>query len=258
LVYYTSAVIIGFYFKKYRNLAFGFAMAGVSTGIMVFPFLLEYCFEKFSPRGSLLIVGGIEAHTIIAGSLMRPINNQKKITINDHGLQNPTDRGCIGKFALSIYAILSPQLLLYLTSLLCYVVGTLGTYAHLPAYLEFFHVKLGRISLVLTVMGIGSLLGRFSSGVFTHKSTVRTYITFISCGIVAAIMEIAAPFIVKYPLGQLVFGAVFSVSCNVFVPLMVPITMDLVPKKNMVSGTGFMYFVGGLGGICGAPLAGNK
>jgi hypothetical protein len=71
MIDYTTRLSIGFYFSKYRNLAYGLALSGAGLGTIIYPLFLEYLFETYGQRGSLLIIAGVNLHSVIAGVLTR-------------------------------------------------------------------------------------------------------------------------------------------------------------------------------------------
>lgn len=78
-IHFSSSVILGYYFKKYRNAALSMAMFGISIGNIVFPLLYESLIERYGTWGTLLISGAMQFHVAITGSLMRPMKRNFKI-----------------------------------------------------------------------------------------------------------------------------------------------------------------------------------
>ena len=72
--------MLGFYFSKYRNIAYGFVTTGVGVGVMLFGPLANYLIALYTWRGALLVLSGILANNVVVGALMRPLNshNQKQ------------------------------------------------------------------------------------------------------------------------------------------------------------------------------------
>lgn len=74
-------VVLGYYFKKYRNTAFSIATSGIAAGTIFFPILYANLIEHYGTWGTLLISGAMQFHVTVFGSLMRPI---KRKVSNSH------------------------------------------------------------------------------------------------------------------------------------------------------------------------------
>ena len=70
-------VILGFYFKKYRNIAFGIANASIGVGNAAFAPLLQYLLEEYGMNGTMLITGGISANMFVVAALCRTFQPSK-------------------------------------------------------------------------------------------------------------------------------------------------------------------------------------
>lgn len=82
LTYYTSLVMIGFYFDRYRNLAYGFSLTGIGVGIMAYPSLLEHLFHHYGLQGTMLIMGAIQSHLFIVGALTKPLQTRGETVLD--------------------------------------------------------------------------------------------------------------------------------------------------------------------------------
>lgn len=71
--YVTSLVMVAFYFQKKRALATGLAVCGSGIGTFVFAPLFEFLIEKYTWRGSLIILSGITLNLVVCGALLRPL-----------------------------------------------------------------------------------------------------------------------------------------------------------------------------------------
>lgn len=71
--YVTSLVMVAFYFQEKRALATGLAVCGSGIGTFVFAPLFEFLIEKYTWRGSLIILSGITLNLVVCGALLRPL-----------------------------------------------------------------------------------------------------------------------------------------------------------------------------------------
>ncbi|XP_072031857.1 monocarboxylate transporter 9-like [Amphiura filiformis] len=96
-LYYTYGLLTGFgygcclipsflitqeYFKKRMGIAMGIGMAGGGLGMCVMALLTQQLLNNYGWRGSLLILGAINANLCVAGALMRPVSHVNKSRTN--------------------------------------------------------------------------------------------------------------------------------------------------------------------------------
>lgn len=77
-------MVLGVYFadnKRQFILANGIAFAGISTGQMVLPPLLEYLFSQYGWRGGILVLSAIKFNLVAAAALYRPIGRDQGSSI---------------------------------------------------------------------------------------------------------------------------------------------------------------------------------
>nr|XP_006820289.1 PREDICTED: monocarboxylate transporter 12-like [Saccoglossus kowalevskii] len=71
-LYGQSIIIVGKYFYRRHALANGIAYAGGAVGIMALPPLYQVLINKYGWRGAMIVMSGINMHSIVSGMLMRP------------------------------------------------------------------------------------------------------------------------------------------------------------------------------------------
>ncbi|KAI1293711.1 Monocarboxylate transporter 12 [Halotydeus destructor] len=91
LSYVTSIVIVAYYFEKRRSLATGLAVCGTGFGTFVFAPLTIFLMEKYSWRGTLLIMAGFFLNIIVFGSLMRDLPETDDDSISDRSCDYESD-----------------------------------------------------------------------------------------------------------------------------------------------------------------------
>ncbi|RUS90102.1 hypothetical protein EGW08_002144 [Elysia chlorotica] len=100
LIYLPSHVLSGLYYDKYRSLAVGVATAGQGMASILMPPVVGLLIEKFTWRGSLIILAGIDLHLFIFAILMIPppdektaeqfkkLSQEENVDANTHGGEN--------------------------------------------------------------------------------------------------------------------------------------------------------------------------
>ena len=83
IIFYTGAgfsfifipgfTMIGFYFDKYRNIAYGIASMGFGVGMFVLAPVLSYIIQEYGWKGSMVLTSGLVMHLYIVGAVLRPV-----------------------------------------------------------------------------------------------------------------------------------------------------------------------------------------
>ena len=75
----TGAVFLGElakYFDKHFDVANAISYTGISIGIIVMPLLTQFLLDAYGCRGALLILGGINLHSVMSGAFLRPLTRK--------------------------------------------------------------------------------------------------------------------------------------------------------------------------------------
>ena len=75
LMYTPSVVILGLYFEKHRNMAFGFVSTGVGVGTLVFALMTQDLIRYLGWRVTMLALAGIMSVNFVIAALMRPFKH---------------------------------------------------------------------------------------------------------------------------------------------------------------------------------------
>lgn len=67
-------VLLGVYFQKYRNIAFGIVTMGSGIATFVLAPLLYHFIDEYGYRGSMILMAGILSHLYVVGAVLRPVN----------------------------------------------------------------------------------------------------------------------------------------------------------------------------------------
>ena len=74
-MYTPAVVILGTYFEKYRNLAFGVTTTGVGVGTLVFALMTEELIGDLGWRVTMLTLAGIMSVNFVLAAFMRPFKD---------------------------------------------------------------------------------------------------------------------------------------------------------------------------------------
>jgi MFS family permease len=237
LVYVPSVGAVQPWFKANRAFASGIAVAGIGAGNIAGPLLAAWWIGLFGWRGAyfalavfVLILGGV------AACLLRNISDAKN--------KNPISVGD----ALRT----TPFWLLY-ASLTLSCIGLFVPMVHLGAYAQDLGYSEAQGVALISLIGLGSLLGRFTVGPFADRMGREASLAamYAGLGIMLLVWWAASAWWLLA-----VFAVVFGICYGAYVALMPTIVMDLYGPRAVSGITGFLYTGAGLGTLFGPWLAG--
>lgn len=239
LVYVPSIGAVQPWFGANRALASGFAVAGIGAGNIAGPLLAEWWIQLFGWRGAyvalsvfVLVLGGAAAFAI----RQRPVEKKKAV---DGMLLGP--------------ALRTPAFWLLYASLVLSCIGIFVPMVHLGAFAQDAgHTAAQGVTLV-SLVGVGSLLGRFTIGGFADRlgRIPSLAITYFGLGVMMLVWVGAS----SYWLLAL-FAVVFGTCYGAGVALLPTIVMDIYGGRAVSGIIGFLYTGAGVGTLFGPWLAG--
>ncbi|MBV8032648.1 MAG: MFS transporter [Betaproteobacteria bacterium] len=240
LVYVPSVGAVQPWFDRYRAAASGIAIAGIGAGNFFVPLLAAWWIERYGWRGAYLaltvfvLVLGVAA--VIA---IRPRTVLKK----GEALPGVPLRQAMRTRA---FALLYASLVLGCTGVFIPMVH-LGPYAQDLGYSEAQGVAL------VSFVGLGSLVGRFTIGPFADRLGRRSSLGWMYAGL--GVMLLVWYGATSYWL-LVIFAIVFGLCYGGFVALFPTLVMDLYGVRSVSGIIGSLYTGAGIGTLAGPWLAG--
>jgi len=239
LVYVPSVGAVQPWFGANRAAASGIAVAGIGAGNIAGPLLAAWWIGLFGWRGAyvalalfVLTLGGL------AALALRTKDNSGKTTPSGHGLRE----------ALRT----TPFWLLYASlTLSCF--GLFVPMVHLSAYAQDLGYSAAQGVTLVSLIGLGSLLGRFTVGPFADRLGRSRSLAAMYAGLGAMLLvwwAASAWWLLA------VFAVVFGICYGAYVALMPTIVMDLYGPRAVSGITGCLYTGAGIGTLFGPWLAG--
>ena len=75
--------MMGFYFNRYRNFAFGFVTMAVGIGQICLAPLVSHLIATYGWRGTMIILSGLMAHFAVIGAVLRPVDFDPEFSYDD-------------------------------------------------------------------------------------------------------------------------------------------------------------------------------
>jgi MFS family permease len=239
LVYVPSVGAVQPWFSTHRALASGLAVAGIGAGNMAGPIAAAWCIERFGWRGAYVALSLI---VLVLGAAAA-------LALRQH----PAATGrTIGGTALGP-ALRSPAFWLLYASLVFVGIGTFVPMVHLSPYAQDAGLTAAQGVTLVSLIGLGSLLGRFTVGAFADRLGRQPSLAMMYAGLGA--MLLIWLFASGYWL-LAVFAVVFGMCYGAYVALLPTIVMDLYGARAVSGIIGFLYTGAGVGTLLGPWLAG--
>ena len=239
LTYVPSVGAVQPWFEKNRVLASGIAVSGIGAGNLFGPPLAAWWIELFGWRGAYLALAGVTL--VLGGIAAAAIRNRP-------AGQAQATTGVPLRAALRARNFWILYVTLALSGFGCFVpLVHLGPYASDAGHPEAFGV------LLVSLIGLGSLLGRFAIGAVADRIGRMRSLALMYLGMALMLVLWWAS------TGQIAlsFMAVgFGICYGGFVATFPSVVMDLFGARSVSGIIGCLYTAAGLGTLLGPPLAG--
>ena len=239
LVYVPAVGAVQPWFTTHRALASGIAVAGIGAGNFAVPPLVAYWIDTYGWRGAfvalavfVLVLGGVAAAAIDV----------------------PPRTGGAPREGMPLRAALrTPQFALLYVSLAAGCVGVFVPTVHLGPFAQDLGYSEAQGVALVSLIGLGSLIGRFLVGPFADRLGRRTSLaaSYALLGVLLLVWWSAKAYWVLAA-----FAFLFGVFYGACVALLPTIVMDLYGARSVSGIIGFLYTGAGLGTLVGPWMAG--
>ncbi|GIY61650.1 monocarboxylate transporter 12 [Caerostris darwini] len=264
----TATLMLGQYFKKRRELAEIFLLAGSCTGAALVPLLVAHAVGSLGWRLGLQAITGLASATFLLGVFYRPASlyhPQRRAILHLKGLQKRSkarERGAAHRerqpfFDLTVLRSRTVQILLLGSALSAFGV-------HTPFFLLMYQgheegltpSALLRLQLYL---GLGSLLGCAALGLVVVKNSVqcliaRQYLAQASLLVMAGIL--AAFVSLQGYSGYVLFAWVYGFFHGGYLYALKTFIFEKVRARNFARAWGFIQGSQAVPLVIGVPLTG--
>lgn len=253
-------MILSFYFDKYRGIATGFAASGAGAGILVSGPVINYFFDQYGVNGTFLILGGLSAHFIVIGALMKPskaeILNKRQRKINEN--KRTRKQGLCSKGNIFQFHILkSKTFICILIANFLWFTSFAAILLHLPIYSVEKGFSNADAAILLTFTGLCSTINRLLTGVAVGPNGIDPLLLFMGSLGITGMLTVFFPFYAGIYYGQCLFALTFGMYSGCLMALQPLLAFYIAGMKYVSSAVGMLFLIGGIGFLIGPPLAGN-
>jgi len=244
LTYVPSVGAVQPWFTKNRAFASGLAVAGIGAGNFVVPLLAAWWIALLGWRGAYQALALFVL--ALAGAAALAVHNDPA------GRRTAAARDSLPGRTLAEALRSAPFWLLY-GSLVLACIGLFVPIVHLGQYAQDAGYSRAQGVTLVSLVGLGSLVGRFAIGGFADRFGHQRSLTAMYAGL--GLMLLLWWSTVDYWV-LAVFAVIFGVFNGGFVALLPTIVMDLYGPRAVAAIIGFLYTGAGIGSLAGPTLAG--
>ncbi|XP_062510328.1 monocarboxylate transporter 12-like [Corticium candelabrum] len=253
LVYMPSVLTIGQYFKRKRGFAYGLACAGADVGTVTMAPVTQVLLDCIQWQGAFRVYSGLALSLVVASLVYQPLPTHSRTLDQDKEVekQEQSRRHVCIDFSLWI----NPLFLTATAANGLMAFGFLIPYVHLVKHAEDMNIEPREGALLITYIGISSILGRVVLGrAADHPLINRLYVVQLSIAI-AGVANIVCPFFTNYS-GLIFYSLLFGMFNGAAVSLMPALLVDYLGIQKFAQALGLMLGAEALAVLLGPPSAG--
>ena len=280
IAYTPAIVILGFYFKKYLDIVSGIVTSMVGIGAIFFPPLFQYLLDIFSWRGAIMLYGGICLHVCIFGALLKFPPNElstQRIKPKGHGDKHSIEFNEFYKIDIAaesgygkkekpqehnndktscLKLLTNRRFVMYCICYFTACSSVSSIYMHFQAYAFLAGIERHDSNLLATIMGVGVILGRFTSGFIIYCCNLSSIALYVVYAIIAGFVTVTLPFYATEYTGFLIYSVIFGYFGSVYQTFSGPLTQKFVGVENLAVAYGIVLTIGGVSYLLSPPLTG--
>lgn len=247
-------IVLGYNLDKNKNLASGIVISGAGVGVFVIPMLWQWLLDAYGLSGTFLLIGGLSLQLSLSGVLYRPSNLERtyKVPIQCHRKGKSTSsRTCAQN------PIFHSLPLCFLCGSVLFVnAGMSAVYVHLPTYATTKGFSDGQSYFLISLVGVGSLMGRLLVGVAGNSIDIDELNLSGGCLAIAGMATLVLPAFADSYNAFMVYSVIWGFYHGGMSPLLLAMSVEMVGVKALASAFAAEMVFCGIGFIVGPIIAG--
>jgi len=243
------------WFIRHRGFASGIASSGIGAGTLAVPPLTALLIVQLGWRETYLVLGVLAA-TLGIGAALLLENDPRDRGLHPDGdikAHTPQAAGTPSAGVSIAQAVRSKRFLgLYAACLFC-ALGVFVPFVHLTPYALDHGMAKSTAVFLVSVIGIGSTVGRFCLGGLADRLGRRRSLMAMFAGMAVSLVIWAAS-TTFWPLA--IFAFIFGTAYGGWVALLPSVVMDYFGGRNVSGIIGVLYTSAGIGTLIGPSAAG--
>ena len=240
------------WFTRRRGLASGLAVSGIGVGTLVVPLAAVWLIERSGWRDAFALMSGVSLVLGVIAALL--LDNSPRRGFAPDNAPLTTHSPAPAAAGVSIIGALATRTFwLYYSSILFCSLALFIPFVHLAPYARDHGLSERTGVLLMGLIGVGSIIGRFALAGFADRLGRRQTLTALYVGMMLALAWwLGSSAVWSLALFSVVFGTCYGG----FVALGPALTMDFFGARNVSGLIGLLYTAAGFGSLIGPTLAG--
>ncbi|XP_072034624.1 monocarboxylate transporter 12-like [Amphiura filiformis] len=274
LAFIQSTTLVPRYFDELYPRASGIVTCGTAVGMIIFAPLTQLFLDTYGWRSSLLLVGALNAHLIVTGSLLRPVNqvNASYSTIEPNYIdadttgRKDTEKGTpflkktisakqVLEFLFPTTIFTDPIYILHLLVFCCSAFVLSGWFIYLVPHAISKGLQPYEAAAISMVSAVVSIIGRLSYFPLVERDIVKIRSLMYAGSALSAVALLVDPWMKTF-WSLTISSSAYFLGRGVFKSLFFVILKGNIGAEHFASGFGWCVAIGGIfrfiaGGVVG-------
>ncbi|XP_074655589.1 monocarboxylate transporter 14-like isoform X1 [Tubulanus polymorphus] len=238
----------------------GLRTASGSSGILAFPFIINYCLKQYGWRGCCLIIGGIASQQCALGLLFRHWSNKPlpKHEENQETLLEQNNGDKTRRFRDLHQLDLFKQKMFVVFMIHIFIIDAASSviYVHIVSGTRvLLEISPEQARFTLSAIGLSILFACIVVSLITKHPMIDTFTLYMIMNTLLAIQVCVIPFMKGY-VAALTVSASIGILMSAHAALHLLMLLELFGSEYLYMSYSYGFFSGGFGYLLGAPVAG--
>lgn len=257
LAFTANMVVVGYYFKKRRNLALGLANSGSGLGLFCLAPLMQWLKENYGSFGFFILLSGIYFHLTAFGMLCFPSKLELHSKVRRKtDVRTSSKKNKCSTLLRQIKIIRHKGIFCYCLAMFNNCLGIYLLYLYFPVFIVIKGYSAIQAAFFVSLSGIFSVAGRVLSGVIASFPFVSDILLYSGSIFTVAAVSFVYPLVTPYYAGQISYFVTLGLFMGVCFVLTPSVSLKFVPVEDMATAVGLQFAFGGTGALLGPVLAG--
>lgn len=250
-------LVCAFFFRRYRNLAQGFALAGVGAGMFGIPPLVSWAEKQNGSNAFFIAIACCAAQLFICATVMRPSQLEIRTKRNRLGDVQNQKKPCLSMLNHYIDLLRNFALICLSLSALMLGFGIYTVFVYLPYYVIEKGTHEMQSSMLLSICGICSIFGRIMIGIIANTEKILEIHLQCACLTFLSINCFVFPLFSNSYSGQVAFAIVTGLFFGGPFVMMTPAGIRILGMEKVAAAVSIELGMCGVGSLIGSLLAGR-
>ncbi|WAR22067.1 MOT12-like protein [Mya arenaria] len=252
-------VVLGFNFKRRRNLALGIALSGVGAGICAFAPLMQMAKDFYGYSGFFICRAAMQINLVTFGMLCFPSrleNYSQTMRLRDSGRLHQDTNVFKRRVMPYVNVMFNKGIVCLCLSMFLFCAASLLLLLHLPTYITSKGFSENQAAFLISLSGVFTIVGRLLTGVVANISYMNEIIIYACSMVIMSVATIVYPFVSRHFVGHVMFIIFMGLFLGSSYVVLTTVALKFVGINYIATAIGLIFMIGGVGEITGPVIAG--